>query len=256
MGTELTTRCRPTRAAARINQLKRQQLLGFARSRSSSSSPRSSPYAAQQHTSSQASSGVRERERKTPANMAKEKLTKSGKKRKEKDPEAPKRAKTAYIFFLDAFRAEFKEKNPDAKGVVEVTKAGSQRWKSMTDAEKSPFEEKAAVAREAYQKVKYKYDQGVKLTKGPPRPPSAYFVFLDGFRAEYKRNHPDTKGIKELSKEAGEKWRAMDDSAKSPFEAKAAAAKEYYQKLKELSAEERVAILNSCNDKPYAKFYE
>ena len=32
-------------------------------------------------------------------------------------------------------------------------------------------------------------------------------------------------GIKELSKEAGEKWRAMDDSAKSPFEAKAAAAK-------------------------------
>merc|ERR1712072_1555826 len=116
MGTELTTRCRPTRAAARINQLKRQQLLGFARSRSSSSSPRSSPYAAQQHTSSQASSGVRERDRrKTPANMAKEKLTKSGKKRK--------------------------EKNPDAKGVVEVTKAGSQRWKSMTDAEKSPFEE-------------------------------------------------------------------------------------------------------------------
>jgi hypothetical protein len=191
------------------------------------------------------------------SNLAKEKgYTKSGKKRKEKDPNAPKRAKTAYIFFLDAFRQEFKQKNPDAKGVVEVTKAGSERWKSMTDAEKSPFEEKALIARASYDKLKQDYDQGAKLLKGPPRPPSAYFVFLDGFRAEYKRDHPDVKGIKELSKEAGQVWREMDANTKSPFEAKAAAAKEYYQKLKDMSAEERVAILNSCNDKPYKKFYK
>ena len=71
-------------------------------------------------------------------------LTKTGKKRKEKDPNAPKRAQTAYIFFLNAFREDFKRANPDVKGVVEVTKAGSERWKSMSDAEKSPFEEKVS----------------------------------------------------------------------------------------------------------------
>ena len=69
-------------------------------------------------------------------------LTKTGKKRKERDPDAPKRARTAFNFFLDAFREEYKRDHPDAKGVVGVTKAGSERWKSMSEEEKLPFEER------------------------------------------------------------------------------------------------------------------
>jgi hypothetical protein len=186
-------------------------------------------------------------------------LTKTGKKRKERDPDAPKRARTAFNFFLDAFREEYKRDHPDAKGVVGVTKAGSERWKSMSDEEKLPFEARASTAREIYQKAKEEYEaQGgmakFKLIKGPPRPPTAYFVFLNEFRQQYKESHPEAKGIKEMSKEAGEKWRSMNSEDKSPFEVKARAAKDEYQKLKAMSVEERVAATQDCNGKPYARF--
>merc|ERR1711977_659970 len=61
--------------------------------------------------------------------VSKKMLTKTGRKRKEKDPDAPKRARTAFNFFLDSFREQYKKENPDAKGVVGVTRAGSEKWR-------------------------------------------------------------------------------------------------------------------------------
>ena len=60
--------------------------------------------------------------KKKAAKAPKPKLTKSGKKKKERDPLAPKRARTAFNFFLDAFREEYKITHPDIKGVVHCTK--------------------------------------------------------------------------------------------------------------------------------------
>ena len=71
-----------------------------------------------------------------------EKLTKTGRKKRDKDPHAPKRARTAFNFFLDEFRHEYKERNPEAKGVVGVTKAGSEKWREMPDEAKQPYEQK------------------------------------------------------------------------------------------------------------------
>jgi len=184
--------------------------------------------------------------------------TKAGKKKKEKDPLAPKRARTAFNFFLDQFRGEYKLQHPESKGVVAVTKAGSERWKQMSPQEKQPYEQKAESARDIYQKAKKEYqDQGggakFKLMKGPPRPPTAYFMFLNTFRQEYKARHPDVSGIKEMSKEAGERWRAMDQVAKEPYESKAKAAKEFYNKLKDMSPEERVSATEHI---PGGKIYD
>jgi len=192
--------------------------------------------------------------------ISKKMLTKSGRKRKEKDPDAPKRARTAFNFFLDSFREQYKKDFPEAKGVVGVTKAGSEKWRAMTDADKKEFEALANVAREAYQKQKEEYEaaggnQKFKMLKAPPRPPTAYFMFLSEFREEYKKLHPDVKGIKEMSKEAGEKWRSMDAITKEPYDKKAALAKEEYKKLKAMSPEERVAATKDCKGKNvYAKF--
>ena len=187
----------------------------------------------------------------------KPKLTKSGKKKKERDPLAPKRARTAFNFFLDAFREEFKITHPDVKGVVHCTKAGSEKWKTLTPAERSPYEEKAAAAREAYLKAKEAYvssggPQKFKLAKGPPRPPTAYFIFLTNFRKERNASGAEPASIKDISKMAGQKWREMDPSDKVPFEQKAARAKVEYLKLKALTAEERVAAVGIKN--PYAPF--
>ena len=198
---------------------------------------------------------VQEKEKK----LKMKQLTKTGKKRKERDPNAPKRARTAFNFFLDSFREDYKLQNPDAKGVVGVTKAGSEKWKNMNAEEKVPFEEQARVARDIYTKAKQEYDDAggqalFKLRKGPPRPPTAYFMFLNAFRQEYKSKHPDVKGIKEMSKEAGERWRGMNEMDKEPYEVKAKAAKDEYLRLKGMSPEERVAACEGCSGKPYAQF--
>merc|ERR1719174_2623048 len=147
----------------------------------------------------------------------KPKLTKSGKKKKERDPLAPKRARTAFNFFLDAFREEYKITNPDVKGVVHCTKAGSEKWKTLVPADRSPYEEKAAAAREKYLKAKEEYinsggPQKFKLAKGPPRPPTAYFVFLANFRKDRAASGAEPTSIKDISKLAGQKWRELDPS--------------------------------------------
>ena len=186
--------------------------------------------------------------------------TKGGKKKKERDPDAPKRARTAFNFFLDDFRNEYKKDHPEAKGVVGVTKAGSERWKQMTPEAKQPFEDQAATARDVYTKAKEQYEARggsarFKLQKGPPRPPTAYFMFLSAFRQEYKLRNPEVKGIKDMSREAGEKWRGMDQDAKRPFEDKAKRAKDEYNKLKAMTPEERLqATEHITNGKIYEQF--
>ncbi|XP_038995572.1 high mobility group B protein 7-like [Hibiscus syriacus] len=57
--------------------------------------------------------------------------------KKGKDPNAPKRPPTAFFLFMDDFRKSYKEANPDAKGVTGVAKEGGEKWKSMSDEERS-----------------------------------------------------------------------------------------------------------------------
>jgi len=199
----------------------------------------------------------REQERKR---REKEKLkTKSGRRKKPKDPEAPRRARTAFNFFLDDFRKEYKRQHPESKGVVEVTKAGSAKWKAMSTEDKEPYESKAREAQEEYAAAKAKYEaEGgpkkfrLKGATKPKRPPTAYFMFLCSFRADYKAKNPGTKGIKDMSKAAGEKWRAMSAEEKRPFEQRALAAKDEYMRIKALPIEERQAYIE--NDNLYESF--
>ncbi|XP_021907282.1 HMG1/2-like protein [Carica papaya] len=76
-----------------------------------------------------------------------------------KDPAAPKRPPGAFFIFMEDFRKSFKENFPENKSVSMVGKAGGDKWKSMSHADKVPYFEKAqsrkaeyAKALEAYQK--------------------------------------------------------------------------------------------------------
>nr|AFK37944.1 unknown [Lotus japonicus] len=64
----------------------------------------------------------------------------------------------------------------------------------------------------------------------PKRPPTAFFVFLDDFRKEFKEANPGSKDVKRVGKEGGEKWRAMTDEEKKPYLEKVAELKEEYEK--------------------------
>ncbi|XP_021903926.1 HMG1/2-like protein isoform X2 [Carica papaya] len=75
----------------------------------------------------------------------------------DKDPNKPKRPPTAFFVFLEEFRKVYKEEHPNVKAVSAVGKAGGQKWKSMTQAEKAPYEAKAAKRKSEYVKLTTAY---------------------------------------------------------------------------------------------------
>ncbi|KAF5476257.1 hypothetical protein F2P56_007990 [Juglans regia] len=96
-------------------------------------------------------------ERKVGKRKAMTKADKSVKQKKQrnakKDPNKPKRPASAFFVFLEEFRKDFKKEHPDVKAVSAVGKAGGQKWKSMSDAEKAQYEAKAAKRKSEYEKL-------------------------------------------------------------------------------------------------------
>jgi len=72
--------------------------------------------------------------------------------KKAKNENAVKRPLSAYLYFTKDFREERAAKGLDNSKVNEVAKLAGERWKSMTDEQKKPYNDKAAVDRERYQK--------------------------------------------------------------------------------------------------------
>ncbi|CAL5082741.1 unnamed protein product [Urochloa decumbens] len=45
----------------------------------------------------------------------------------------------------------------------------------------------------------------------PKRPPSAFFVFMEEFRKDYKEKHPNVKQVSVIGKAGGEKWKSLSE---------------------------------------------
>ncbi|KAK9074809.1 hypothetical protein SSX86_003135 [Deinandra increscens subsp. villosa] len=93
-------------------------------------------------------------QKKTPVKKAKE----------VKDPNKPKRPASAFFVFMEDFRKQYKEKHPNNKSVSVVGKAGGEKWKSLTAAEKAPFVAKAEKRKSEYDKTLQAYNK--KLAEG------------------------------------------------------------------------------------------
>ncbi|PKI63957.1 high mobility group B protein 7-like [Punica granatum] len=102
---------------------------------------------------------------------------------------------------------------------AEVKRAPADRKKTS-----EPKSKKAKIER----KVKKGKDPNM-----PKRPPTAFFLFMDDFRKAYKEENPDSKGVKEVAKQGGEKWKSMTDEEKKPYLDKAAELKAEYEKAVE-----------------------
>jgi len=74
-----------------------------------------------------------------------------------KDPNAPKRALSAYMFFSQDWRERIKTENPDA-GFGEVGKLLGAKWKELDDDEKKPYVDLAANDKERAEREKAAYD--------------------------------------------------------------------------------------------------
>ncbi|XP_031103001.1 HMG1/2-like protein isoform X2 [Ipomoea triloba] len=70
----------------------------------------------------------------------------------------------------------------------------------------------------------------VKDPNKPKRPPSAFLLFMEVFREEYRKQHPDNKRVGVVGRAAGDKWRSMSEEEKAPYIDKAEEKKEDYEK--------------------------
>lgn len=83
-------------------------------------------------------------------------VEKGRKKKRAKDPDAPKRALSAFFWFCNDERAKVKAQNPDAT-VGEVAKELGRRWNECTEDQKSKYEALAAKDKARYEKVKFQF---------------------------------------------------------------------------------------------------
>uniref|UniRef100_A0A5B6ZVD4 Putative HMG1/2-like protein isoform X2 n=2 Tax=Davidia involucrata TaxID=16924 RepID=A0A5B6ZVD4_DAVIN len=81
-----------------------------------------------------------------------------------KDPNKPKRPASAFFVFMEEFRKQYKEKHPNNKSVSVVGKAGGDKWKSLSEAEKAPYVAKAEKRKTEYNKTLQAYNK--KLAEG------------------------------------------------------------------------------------------
>ncbi|XP_030536045.1 HMG1/2-like protein [Rhodamnia argentea] len=76
-----------------------------------------------------------------------------------KDPNKPKRPASAFFIFMEEFRVQYKQKHPNNKSVAAVGKAGGDKWKSLSEAEKAPFAAKAEKRKDEYNKKMQAYNK-------------------------------------------------------------------------------------------------
>ncbi|KAI1617191.1 non-histone chromosomal protein 6 [Exophiala viscosa] len=77
--------------------------------------------------------------------------------KKKKDPNAPKRGLSAYMFFANDQRDTVREENPGIS-FGQVGKVLGDKWKALSEKQREPYEKKAATDKKRYEDEKAKYN--------------------------------------------------------------------------------------------------
>lgn len=78
--------------------------------------------------------------------------------KKKKDPNAPKRPLTAYLYFANDKRDGVRAKNPDLT-LAQVTSLIGQQWRDLSSEDKKPYEEKAVADKKRYESERAAYKE-------------------------------------------------------------------------------------------------
>ena len=107
-------------------------------------------------------------------------------------------------------------------------KGGKSKTESKKADAKLAVNKKGAAATKGSRKASK--GKAAKDPNKPKRPPSAFFVFMEEFRKQFNKEHPDNKAVSAVGKAAGAKWKSMSDAEKAPFVAKSEKRKAEYEK--------------------------
>lgn len=169
-------------------------------------------------------------------------MNKDEKKKKEKDPNAPKRGVSGYIVFGQEMRPKLKKKNPDMKP-TEIMKEISLLWADIKETKKADKYKKIALEdKKRYEKEMKEYTPTPgfeKEEKVRKRATSAYQFWTKDNRAGMKKKYPDaTNG--QLMKHLGDKWKKLSEEKKEPYEEMAQKAKIEFAKTHPKSEKKKV----------------
>mmetsp|Transcript_7118 Transcript_7118/g.10380 ORF Transcript_7118/g.10380 Transcript_7118/m.10380 type:complete len:405 (-) Transcript_7118:25-1239(-) len=168
-------------------------------------------------------------------------MTKKSKKKYKKAPQAPRRFKSAYMFFSTTKHTEIREAL-GTKGVAEKTtniaKLVSKAWKELSTEERDKWDEMARKDKLRFEVEKSLYTGPWKVPakkrsqrdpNAPKRPMSAFLAYSHSKRAEVKAENPGMNNA-EISRLLSQIWKdAPEEEKKEHIE------KEYELRQKYLS---------------------
>ncbi|MCJ1357145.1 MAG: Non-histone chromosomal protein 6 [Icmadophila ericetorum] len=96
---------------------------------------------------------------KTATTTRKSKTQKETSGKKKKDPNAPKRGLSAYMFFANEQRDNVREENPGIS-FGQVGKVLGEKWKALSTKQREPYEAKAKQDKARYESEKLNYAAG------------------------------------------------------------------------------------------------
>ena len=163
------------------------------------------------------------------------------KKRKKKDPNAPKRALSAFMYFAATRRVPLGEENPSMK-MTDIARMIGKEWQELDDAGRVPFDTKAAEDKARYATEMESYvppvsvsEDGKKKKKKKKKDPNApkrglsAFMFFAADRRQVLRDANPDKKMTEIASMLGTEWQSVTDDDKAAYVRKAAADKVRYE---------------------------
>ena len=164
-----------------------------------------------------------------------------------KDPNAPKRGKSSYLYFCQDNRDQVKKSLGNDAKATDVTRQLGVRWNELKNNKKKAKKLKeyvklAEADKERYQKEKESYSPPDNITshaakkKGPKRAKSAYLYFCSELRPTVKNDLGEGTKATEVTKELGARWNILkSEDGTAPYDKLAAKDRVRYQKEKDAS---------------------
>lgn len=155
-----------------------------------------------------------------------------------KDPDAPKRPMSAYMFFCGEKRESIKTSMMKGKKKVRGKETGTpsldtkgvmkelgRMWREdIDDKQKAKYQKMAEKAKKEYLNAKQEYDAKNGKVQKPKKPRSAFIFYSIDARKKMEKGN-----VAEQSKVIGEMWRGLTDAKKEKYVNKAEEDKARYQ---------------------------
>jgi len=160
-------------------------------------------------------------------------------------PKGPKRALTAYNYFVSESHEKVKATMPESSSFAEINAEVVKRWGSLTDEEKKPFVAKSNKDKERYQQEEARMETAAQQggatadatkpkkadkPKGPKRALTAYNYFVSESYEKVKAMMPESSKFAEINAEVVKRWGSLTVVEKKPYVEKSNKDKERYQR--------------------------